>query len=120
METIMITANGVDLPSPSVYRIGRQDLDSEDSGRNELGFLTRDRLREGVLKIEVEYWAINNSDSTLILQALSSAEMNVEFLLEGHKVSKKMYVGDRSSELVRFMNREDKMAWNVNFSLIEY
>ncbi|HZK00980.1 MAG TPA: DUF6711 family protein [Tissierellaceae bacterium] len=120
MDIVMVNLNGVDLPSPSVYRVGRQDLDSEDSGRNELGVLTRDRLREGVLKIELEYWAIDNSDATLILQALTSTEMNVEFLLEGHRVTRKMYVSDRNSELVRFMNREDKMAWNINFNLIEY
>lgn len=120
METIMVSLNGVDLPSPSVYRVGRQDLDSEDSGRNELGFLTRDRLREGVLKLDLEYWAIDNSDAVLILNALTSTEINVQFLLEGYTTSKTMYVSDRNSELVRFMNRKDKMAWNINFSLIEY
>ena len=120
MKTIMVSLNGVDLPSPSVYRVGRQDLDSEDSGRNELGFLTRDRLREGVLKLDLEYWAIDNSDAVLILNALTSTEMTVTFLLEGYPVTKTMYVSDRNSELIRFMNNIDKMAWNINFSLIEY
>ena len=120
MDIVMVNLNGVDLPSPSVYRIGRQDLDSEDSGRNELGFLTRDRLREGILKVELEYWAIDNEKANVILGVLTAPSFNATVLVEGHTITKQMYVSDRSSELVRFMNREDKMAWNINFSLIEY
>ncbi len=116
----MITINGVKLPSPSTYKVGRQDLDSEDSGRNELGMLTRDRVRQGIYKIELGYWAINNYKATLILNAITSSSFNVTFLAEGYNVTKKMYVGDIQSELVNFMGLEDKMVWNISFNLIEY
>ena len=116
----MVIINGVRLPSPSTYKVGRQDLDSEDSGRNELGVLTRDRLRQGIFTVALEYWAIDNYKATLILNALTASSFNVTFWVEGHKVTRKMYVGDRNSEMVRFMGREDKMAWNINFNLVEY
>lgn len=116
----MVTINGVRLPSPSTYKVGRQDLDSEDSGRNELGVLTRSRLRQGIFKLELEYWAIDNSKATAIMNAITAASLSVTFWVEGYKVTRTMYVGDRNSEMVRFMGREDKMAWNINFNLVEY
>ena len=35
----IISIDGVDLPSPSVYRLPRFDMDSSDTTRNELGVL---------------------------------------------------------------------------------
>ena len=75
----MITIDGVDLPSPSSFKIPRSDLDSSDTGRNELGVLQRDRIRQGIYKIELEWKAINSSDLYLIESAIEPAELNVTF-----------------------------------------
>ncbi|HZJ98856.1 MAG TPA: DUF6711 family protein [Tissierellaceae bacterium] len=115
----MLTINGVKMPDPSVYKISRQDLDSENSGRNERGVIIRDRLRQGILKAEYEYWAIDNEKVNKLLNAIKPEKVSVTLLVEGSYVTKEMYVGDRSSEMVRFMNRLDKMAWNVSFNLVE-
>ena len=116
----MIKINGVKLPDPSVYRVGRQDLDSENSGRNERGVLIRDRLRQGILKVELEWWAISNAKSNQILNAVKPSSVTVELLVEGRYETVKMNVGDRNSELVRFMGDMGKQAWNVSFNLVEY
>lgn len=116
----MLKINGVKMPDPSVYRVGRQDLDSENSGRNELGVLVRDRLRQGIMRVDFEWWAVNNTKSTTLLNAVKPSKVTVELLVEGVYVTKEMYVSDRSSELIRYMNDTGKMAWNVSFSLVEY
>ena len=46
----MITIDGVDLPSPSVFKLPRYDLDSQDTNRNELGVLQQDRSDREYIK----------------------------------------------------------------------
>lgn len=116
----LINVNGTRLPTPSVYRVSRQDLDSANSGRNERGILLRDRVREGVIKVELEWRAINNSQATLIINAVKPSKMGVTLLVEGRQQSFQMYRGDIKSELIRYMDSTNKMAWNVSFNLIEF
>lgn len=116
----MIEIDGVTLPTPSTYSLPQQDLDSESSGRNERGVLQRDRLREGVYKIDLEWWAIDNSKLQRILSTIRPAKLSVKFITHTGYERKTMYVGDRNVEMVRFMNSRNNMAWNISFSLVEY
>lgn len=116
----MIRINGVDLPPPSVYRLPQYDLDSEDSGRNELGVLQRDRLRQGIFRVELEWWGINNSQLQLILSAIKPSKLTVRILSHAGYQTKQMYAGDRNIEMVRYMGKTSKMAWNISFNLVEY
>lgn len=116
----MIKIDGVTLPTPSVYKVNRQDLDSSNSGRNELGYLIRDRLRQGMLKGEFEWWGLDNNRATTILNAVSPSKVSATLLVEGKSVTVDMYVSDRSSELIRYMGETGKMAWTISFSLVEY
>lgn len=116
----MIKIDNVQMPAPSVYRIPEHDLDSENTGRNERGYLQRDRLRQGVFKIEMEWWGVNNNTLATLMNAIKPSKVSVEFLTESGYKTKQMYVGDRSKELVRYMGDTNKMAWNVSFNLTEY
>ena len=116
----MITIDGVDLPSPSVFKIPRSDLDSGDTGRNELGVLQRDRIRQGIYKIELEWKGINSSQLHLIEDAIEPAELNVTFPTPTGMVTKTMYAGDRNVEMVKYSDDFDKIRWNISFNLIEY
>lgn len=116
----MIKVNGVRLPDPSVYNLPLSDLDSENSGRNENGVLIRDRLRSEVFKIELEWWAIDNSKVQQILSAVKPAKITVEFIDHIGTKTKTMYAGDKNVEMVRYMADRNKMAWNISFNLIEY
>lgn len=116
----MITIDGVDLPSPSVFKIPRSDLDSSDTGRNELGVLQRDRIRQGIYKIELEWKGINSSDLYLIESAIEPAELNVTFPAPTGRKTKTMYAGDRNVEMLRYDEVSDKIYWNISFNLIEY
>lgn len=116
----MINIDGVDLPSPSVFKIPRSDLDSGDTGRNELGVLQRDRIRQGIYKIELEFKGINSSNLYLIESAIEPAELNVTFPTPAGKQTKKMYAGDRNVEIVKYNDNPDKIRWNLSFNLVEY
>ncbi len=117
----IISIDGVDLPSPSVYKLPRFDMDSSDTTRNELGVLQRDRIRQGIYKIELEWRAITSPQLHLIETAIEPARLQVKFLTPTGYKTKTMYVGDRSLEMVLFGNREtDDIRWNISFNLIEY
>ena len=116
----MINIDGVDLPSPSVFKIPRSDLDSGDTGRNELGVLQRDRIRQGIYKIELEFKGINSSNLYLIESAIEPAELNVTFPTPTGQVAKKMYAGDRNVEMAKYSDDFDKIRWNLSFNLVEY
>lgn len=116
----MISIDGVDLPAPSVLKIPRSDLDSSDTGRNELGILQRDRIRQGIYKIELEWKGITSSQLHLIESAIEPSEINVTFPTPTGMKTKKMYAGDRNVEIVKYDKDFDKIRWNISFNLIEY
>lgn len=116
----MITIDGVDLPSPSSFKLPRFDMDSGDTNRNELGVLQRDRIRQGIYKIELEFKGINSSNLYLIESAIEPAELNVTFPTPTGKQTKKMYAGDRNVEMVKYDDNPDLIRWNLSFNLVEY
>ena len=116
----MINIDGVDLPSPSSFKIPRSDIDSDGTGRNELGVLQRDRIRQGLYKIELEWKGITSSQLQIIEDAIEPAEINVTFPTPQGLQTKKMYAGDRNIEMLRYNDDTDKILWNISFNLIEY
>ncbi len=115
----MISIDGVDLPSPSRYKISRSDLDSEDSNRNELGELIRHRIRQGIYKIELEFICPSPGMHT-IETAIEPPEINVTFPTPIGKITKKMYAGNREGpELTRHDIKTDEVWWKISFNLIE-
>ena len=116
----MINIDGVDLPAPSSYKMPRSDLDSSDTGRNELGILQRDRIRQGVYKVELEFKGINSSQLYLIESAVEPAELNVTIPTPTGLQTKKMYAGDRNAEMIKYHDLPDFILWNLSFNLIEY
>jgi hypothetical protein len=115
----MISINGVDLPTPSSYKIPQSDLDSSDAGRNEAGYLQRDRIRQGVYKVELEWKAIKSADADRILNAVKPSAVNATIFTTGGIKTKRMYVGDRDVSIARYWKKDD-VRWDVSFNLIEY
>lgn len=116
----MIVIGGVDMPSPSAFRVPNFDVDSVDTYRNELGVLQRDRIRSDIYKLELDYRAINSSALVTIKSAIAPVQFEVSFISETGMITKTMYVGDRNIEMVKYDTDTDNIRWNVNFNLIEY
>ncbi|EJT6501991.1 hypothetical protein N2W39_001967, partial [Clostridium perfringens] len=54
MATIGISINGVAVASPKSFKVNIMDLDGENTGRNLLGVMLRDRIRV-TRKLECEW-----------------------------------------------------------------
>ena len=115
----ILIIDGVDLPAPSSLKIQESDLDSADTNRNEEGYLQRDRIRQGIYKIELEWKGITNAQLATILNAIKPASVAVKFPTENGLVTKTMYAGDRKIEVARYKNNND-IRWNISFNLTEY
>lgn len=115
----ILNINGVDMPEPSSFKLPQYDLDSGDTNRNELGILQRDRIRQGVYKIELEWRGITNEKLNILETAIEPPSLQVTFPTAAGIKTKTMYVGDRNESIVRYQSN-GSILWNVSFNLIEY
>ena len=119
----MIKINGKLLPNPTKYKASFSDLDSSDSTRNELGVLTRNRIRAGVVKLELGF-TLKGSEVQAILDSVQPAKVSVEYTDTFQAAPKTIqaYVGDRSCELKKKTSEghPEEDLWEVSFNLIEY
>jgi hypothetical protein len=119
VKVLSLIIDGFDMPSPTVYRVSHMDLDSNDTYRNELGITQRDRIRQGVRKIELEWTLLNAEDTALTLSSVKKANFLVTFLdPELGEITRTMYVGDRSPIELR-ADKNGQQRWNVRYNLIE-
>ena len=116
----MVSIDGIDLPGVSTYKIPNSDLDSSDTGRNELGVLQRDRIRDAVFKVEVGFKGISSSELATIKSAIKPSQFNATIITEIGPITKTMYAGDRNIEMVKFDKDYNKIRWDVSFNLVEF
>lgn len=116
----IVIINGVGLPAPTSLSVGKQDLDSPDSTRNERGYLQRDRIRAGVYRLELQFNLKKASEIRLIENTLVNSKLTVTFPDAGGNVTKEMYVGDRTKELVLNHTNPSLARWSLGFNLVEY
>lgn len=116
----MINIDGVDLPAPSKFKLPNMDLDSEDSKRNELGVMQRDRIRQGVFKSEQEWKAITSSQLATIKAAISPASFQATLVTEVGYITKTMYASDRNIEMVKYDEDYNKIRWDISCNFTEY
>lgn len=119
----MLSVNGVKFPRPFKYNVSIYDLDSSDSARSEAGILVRNRIRDGVTKIETSFH-LRGSDASWVLEALQPDKVTVEYYdprsTSYHTIQ--AYVSDRSNVMKVYMEGMpvQDILWEISFSLIEY
>jgi len=114
----MLKIDGVDMPAPATFKTPRFDLDSGDTNRNEEGYLQRDRIRQGIFKIELEWKGITSAQLNTIETAIAPASVQVTFPSAAGMQTKTMYAGDRQTELIKYQGTD--IRWNISFNLTEY
>lgn len=119
----LVYINGVALPNPTTYNVPMTDIDSSDTMRNERGELIRNRVRQGVSKIELA-WTLRSPELASLLEAITPARMSVKFFDPNTYAYKTatMYVGDRTCTMrvyTPYMDFDD-IVWDCSFNLIEY
>lgn len=121
----LLSINGTEVVQRlTEYSIVLSDLDSDNSNRDETGFMHRDRLRQAVRKIQVKLTYIPLAKASEVLKAVIPDKVSVTFLdpQQGGYLTADMYVGDRTCNLSKHVDLEkpaDSM-WDVSFNLTQY
>lgn len=104
-------------PTPTKYSLEVSDIDSEDTGRGETGYMSRERVRAGIYKVSLEFTNITSDEVLAIKQAISPEEFTVQ-LFDGSIVSAEMYAGNRTLNL-KSIDDESNCFWDMSFNLTE-
>ncbi len=101
----ILKINGVDMPDPSSFSVSIMDIDDETTTRNAQGDLTRDRIATK-RKLNCEWPPLTMSESSKLLKAVRNVFFQVEYPdpMEGARITKIFYVGDRSTPMLRVKN----------------
>ena len=113
----LIKINGVDIPTPSSYSIGVQDLSNAE--RNANGTMIIERIATKI-KIELAWSFLTKEQTSLILNTVSDVFFRVEYIdpvIGGYK-SGTFYCGDRSIGLIDFKNGLPRYK-DIKFNLVE-
>lgn len=105
-------------PAPTKYSLEVSDIDSENSGRGETGYMSRERVREGIYKLSLGFTNITSAEVLAIKEAISPEEITVK-LFDGSIETVKMYSGNRTIDL-KSIDDEANCFWDMSFNLTEY
>jgi len=115
-----LSINGATMPLPKSYNWTVQDIDGK-STRNAAGTMNRDRITSKI-KLVIEWGPLSVEDCAKILQAVQGVFFDVTYLdaAAGAMVTKKFYVGDRTTPAYSWNTGLKKYAWSgLSFDLIE-
>lgn len=121
----LLTIDGTALPDPVTYSAPMADMESSDSAYSESGVKIRNRIRQGIVTLELG-WRVSDADAATILAAIEPGMVEVGYLdpRSGMRRIADMYVEDRSCNLLVHEGSEtDQTAvnwWEISFSLVEY
>lgn len=119
----LITIDGVELPTPNQYNIPMQDMTSSDSSYSESGFQIRNRVRQGICRLELA-WRVGGNDAATLLTAIKPDKVKVKYFdpRTGTQSEADMFVEDRSCSLISYKGDDnpDASLWEIAFNLMEY
>lgn len=100
----ILKINGIALPDPSEFQVDIMDID-DDTTRNAKGDLIRNRIATK-RKLICEWPALKMAQTSLILKAVKNALFEVEYPdpMEGKRLTKTFYVGDRQMPVYSVIN----------------
>ena len=105
-------------PSPTKYSLEVSDIDSEDTGRGETGYMARERVRAGIYKLSLTFTNITSDEVLAIKKAIAPEEISVE-LFDGELIQAQMYSGNRTLDL-KSVDEQSNCFWDMSFSLTEF
>ena len=119
----LISIDGVEMPMPNTYSIPMEDLDAGDSARSESGVLVRNRVRQGICKLDLA-WRVDSTEAASLLGAITPSKVTVNYYdpRTGTTNEAEMYVEGRSCSMVRYSESDspDDILWDISFSLVQY
>ena len=98
--------------------ISYEDLDSEESGRDEGGYMHRIVLREGVKKIPISY-AFLSREEYLYMESLFKGKPSFQVECRDECGMPTQFAAYRSKHSITISNAKTGARKNYNFSIIE-
>ena len=123
MENILIRVGGVDLPTPSSYKINYEDLDVDTYRSVVNGNLVRSRLKPRWVKLELSYrWVDDAMMNTIARLINTDAEIDVECKspafgnmgVNNTWARFKAYCSNFNAEMI-----EAQVGWTLSFNIIQ-
>lgn len=113
----LININGVDIPTPSDYQVGIQDITKAE--RNANGSMIMERIATK-RKIELSWKSLDRSSLSIILNAVSGVFFTVTYMDPKDNAVRTgtFYAGDKTCPMFSFINGIPKYK-DVKFNLIE-
>lgn len=113
----LITINGVNVPTPTDFQVGIQDISNAQRNANGLMIIERICTKK---TLSISYSYLSASDMSTVLQAIAPVYYNVTYLdpLTNTNVTSSFYCGDRSLGMIDYQNGVPRYQ-NVKFTLIE-
>lgn len=113
----LLKINGVDMPTPSGYSVGIQDI--VNATRNARGNMIKDLIATKV-KIDLAWIYLSMADTAKVLTAVSGNFFTVEYLdPEANAfLTKTFYAGDRTAPAMDFINGVMRYK-DIKFNIIE-
>lgn len=112
--------NGANIPCPSKWDIGYQDISAPDSGRTLDGVMWKNRIGQKV-KISLEWLAVSDADAATILNAFDPEYVDVTYhdTKSNSTTTKTFYTGDRKGITYWWNDASDFTYSSISFDIIE-
>lgn len=116
---IMITVDGAEMPCPSSFTWGLQDVSDSDAGRT-LDTIMHKNRKGQKRKISLSWIAKDWQTTQKIMQAFNPEYIMVKYpdMLSGQYETREFYVGDRTAP-VKLWGSWKKIIDNISFDIIE-
>lgn len=116
---VMITVDGVQLPTPSSFSWGQQDVSANGAGRTEDARMHKNLVAKKI-KISLSWSGKSWQETSQILQAFQPEYINVTYpdMLTGKYETKEFYSGDKSAP-VKIWTAGNKVIESISFDIIE-
>ena len=117
--TIFWKIDNVEMPCPSTWQWGLQDVSLGESGRTDDALVHKNRVAQK-RKLQVGYKLLDKSVATTVLNAINPEYISVYYydLLAGAYETRTFYVGDRTAPFKWWWDGKNVLE-TLSFDLIE-
>lgn len=118
-QTAMIIVDGVEMPCPSKFEWGLQDVSAAESGRTDDTMMHKNRVGQK-RKIGLGWNGLDWTTTAFVMRAFNPEYVQVRYpdMLSGNYEIREFYVGDRSAPVVVWWVGNQRIE-TVSFDIIE-
>lgn len=114
------SVDGVQMPSPTGSEPGREDLDSDASGRGENGVMIRVVIRSEVRNLDVKHEMLTKAELRTILTALKPPSVVFSYIDGFETVTVSGYAQSKKYPCRYFEDDTDTGSyWDLSYTFVE-